>query len=63
MSKITVYKYEQGSVITFDNYDSDKFATLDKIQNIKSKPIEGSAIEIDDFDLDGEGFYLLNKAE
>jgi hypothetical protein len=60
MAKITVYKYEQGSIITFENYESDKFATLDKIKSIKSKSIEESAIVIDDSDLNSEGFYLSN---
>jgi hypothetical protein len=61
MAKVTVYHFKCFS-ITERDYAScfPKMATLERISNIRQgcKPIMETALEIDESNLDGNGFYI-----
>lgn len=60
MANVTVYHFKCFSIKERDYLSSfPKMATLERISNIRQgcQPIMETALEIDDSNLDGNGFY------
>lgn len=58
MAKITVYYFTKGDITAGQTIRSQHLATLAKISKLGGEPIKETATEINESDLDGNGFYI-----
>jgi hypothetical protein len=54
--KVTVYFFEKYDIATDNTVRSKRPATLDTINKVHGQAIDETALEIDETDLDGDGF-------
>jgi hypothetical protein len=56
MKKATVYFFEKFDAITGRNVRSERPAILETITRVNGQPIMETALEVDEAELDGNGF-------
>jgi hypothetical protein len=57
MAKVTVYRFTKFDITDGNFKEPPSYASLETIKQIKGTVLEGSAIEIEEAMLDGNGMY------
>jgi len=56
MKKVPVYFFQKYDIISNQKVRSKRPATLEAIDKVKGEPIMETALEVDETELDGDGF-------
>lgn len=60
MNTVRVYKFKVFDINNLDEPLSPKYATIEAIERINSVPVESSCIEVNESELDDNGYYELS---